>query len=493
LEIEVCAHCSTAVKSIEKSLYCMLCGETLTVRTYEEVEFFPLLLVIDIKKQLRLNQSYLCRMYFRNLDCEEIRNIAVKVSSKVLHEEWTDTISCITRGMSEVARARAELYPERPGDMALHFTIEFMDPRGAFRTYKGDVELEVAPPESQSQSANVTVNITASKAMGIDLSELVKFKDANLQAASAPEGYHRIPVALHLDKFKPGKRQPSPQSDAAPAAKLERARLVFEAAERGRKTILLTKSAITMGRRKQSQDSRVNLTLRVLPSAENERANRAISKRHAHIQARGDHFEVQDDPESMNGAFLISLTGGEGADGLSIGDEETALQTGVRPGDAPIVKTPEPAEVEGPMTDLPKGQWVALPERCEISIGKRLLVLRAFTFTSRDRGLYALRLQRVDNHPELEYVVIAKRAYIGSMTKCPIRVRDEKFPALAAALDYEEGQFTLFAFSENPPVCLNGKTVPSKSAVKLPRPSRITIGDYVWCFDQATDDDFTKI
>jgi hypothetical protein len=518
LAIEVCDKCLSAVKPEGKAARCDMCGSELATHAItDERVFLPLLPYMDIKRKLKLGRNSLCKLYFHNRDADEIQNVEVKIESKILCEGWSGLVRNVSRGIDKEPAVKTDICPKASGETALRLTLKYTDARGAVRVYSGDAEIEIVEPEGKAQAAHVTVQMTNPTFRGIghvEFSKMIELQNANVGPEPAPDDVCRILIPLRLEDYTPAptkegdsRRIPIlqiPREEAGVCAgcfpkAMERARLVFTGAEEGRKVLLLTKPTVALGMKRFTKSPGVDLTLRLLPCRsekldhENWRHNRLISSPHATIAAHEDHFEIRDEPHSKNGTFLVHISGGEGEPALSVGDGEPMYQKPMSPDDQMIPKVVATAEVEGEMKPLPKGEWVTLPDRCEIAIGRRVLVLRAQTFTSRDRGLYALRLERVGNYAELEYVLVVKRVYIGSLSKCPVRVRDAKFPPLAAALDWRDGQFRLLANVDDPPIRLDGKAIPKRGSVGLKRPCTITIGDYAWRFEEATVEDFTEI
>jgi hypothetical protein len=518
LAIEICSHCNGAVGRGEKGRFCGQCGKELVVVEAPEEDFDPLLLIVDIQKSLRLKRNTVCMVYFRNLDRETIEDVRLKIESSVLEKSWEGRVRRVERGLSDRPAALPEVLPRYGGKTVLYFTLEFKDPRGADRVYEGSQIITIEEPEDVNQSAQVTFDLSNANFRGIgevDFSKLIELPNVNMSPKSAPEDVCRIPIPLTLDKFSPpeephvdGEKAPpisepsktavSQQAGETLPRGMERARLAFEGPETGRKTILLTQPTVALGVRKFTRDPRVGLTLRRLPcrserqDPENWAKNRMISSIHASIRASADGFDLRDEG-SKNGTFLLELPGEEGDAPGSVGDGATMFQTSPDFNGQAIPAMSSPGPPRGAAKPLVPAQWTRLPSRSEVLLGNRVMLLRAQTFSSSKRGLYALRLTRPENCPELEFIHVVQRAYIGSGPKCPIRIADPCFPALAAALDFLDGWFLLLAGVDDPPVTVDGMKVRSGRKHLLKRPCRIQIGDWAWRFEEAGIEDFTEI
>lgn len=279
---------------------------------------------------------------------------------------------------------------------------------------------------------------------------------------------------------------------------MDKARLVFEDAEAGRKTLILVKPRLAVGVNKFTRDPKVDLTLRLLPcrsqeqDPENWKRNLLISSPHFTIEARESAFLIRDEMDNKNGTALAELKGGDDEFDESVTDADTVFQTASMMETLKEVTLGGGSPKEGQTTGLPKRKWTPLPERCSISIGKRAMVLHAQTFISSHWNLYALRLKRVENCPGIEYVQLIRRAYIGSDPNCPIRILDPSFPRLAAAIDFNKGRYFLATGQAESRVLLNGKELGKSTAAPLTHVSLIEIGNYRWRFEPATIDDFTE-
>lgn len=498
MSLQICSHCKSLARDPGLAV-CDYCGETLVCQQLEEPDFVPLLLVAGIRQDLMLNHNTACRLFFRNFDGGPIRGLSVRIESRTAREPWEETLPPIARGMNTDHAGMAEFLPREPGDLVLKFILAFSDCRGARRRYRGELAMSIQEPAQNSQQAHITFNVTNSKLMGNDMSDLIRMQGASQSEpiSQNPDGFRRIPIALRLTDYTPGTGAPAEAGESVRnfANAGGRWRLAFEGSEAERRVLILTRTTVALGMKKFTSAPAVDLTLRLLPcrseaqDPENWRKTRGISSPHATIQARHDHFVIRDEPGSKNGIYLRALTGGESQPLASASQGGKLFQA--TPGDRmpPAQLAPEGC---GELSQPPRGQWERLPERCEIHIGQRLLELRAQTFRSAEGEPYALLLQRVDNTPELEYIIALRRIYIGSGPKCPVRVHDPGFPAIAAALEWNGGQWTVVAGVDQPEVRVDGQGVPRSQSRPISGPCQIQIGSYRWRLDAAVIEDFTQ-
>lgn len=497
--LQICNQCKSLAADPGLA-FCDYCGQSLTRQALEERDFVPLLLVAGIRPDLYLGRNAACRLFFRNFDLGEVGDLKLRLESRTAREAWEKTLPPIPRGMTPEQVAVAEFMPREAGDMVLVFTLNFTDCRGARRRYEGELTMNIQDPGSGSQQAHITFNVTGSKLMGNDLSDLVRMQGASREelGSQGPEGFRRIPIPLHLVAFTPGQTGAGP-AEAALARDFAGAggrwRLAFEAGEPGRRILILTHPSVALGMKKFTTTPQVDLTLRLLPcrsealDPENWQKTRGISSPHATIQARQDHFVIRDEPKSKNGVFLAALKGGEVSPLPSVA--EGGRLFAARAGDAMPAQRDAP-EACSALRPLPKGEWEPLPERCEIHLGRNLLQLRAQTFRSAEDELYALLLQRENNATALEYIIAVRRLYVGSGPKCPIRVHDPGFPAIAAALEWNGAQWAVVGGVDRPEVRVDGQVVGRGQVRPLSRACRIGIGSYQWSFDAAVIEDFTQ-
>lgn len=465
MKLPICTHCKTFATD-PAIPFCDYCGEPLKCQELEEEAFTPLLLIAGIRDNLTLNHNTACRLFFRNFDAGSIRDLTVQLKSRTAREAWEERLPTIARGMDTDYIGVAEFLPAAAGDIVLVFILSFTDCRGARRRYQGELTMSIADPAGNSQQAHITFNVTNSKMMGNDLSDLIRIHGAERGDSNPPtvDGFRRIPIALRLTEFAPGQLQGAAGGRNFAAAG-GRYRLEFEGREAGRRVLILTQSSVALGMKKYTTDPRVGLTLRLLPcrsealDPENWQKTLCISSPHATVQARADHVAIRDEPGSKNGVYL-----GESG--------------GKRPG--------------APARQLPKGDWQRLPERCEIFIGQQVLQLSAQTFCGERGGIEALRLGRVNNLPELEYLLAVRRVRIGSGAECAVRVGEPGFPAVAAMLEWNGARWTLTAAVDTPEVKLGGRTLHAGETAPVTAASRIQAGAYQWSFDAAVVEDFTE-
>lgn len=464
MKLIVCAHCKTLAMD-PAAERCDYCDEPLACEEIDEETFTPLLPVAGIRDNLTLNHNTACRLFFRNFDAAPIRDLQVRLKSRTAREVWEDQLPPIMRGMNPNYAAVAEFLPAAAGDIVLVFILEFTDSRGARRRYQGELTMTIADPAGNSQQAHITFNVTNSKLMGNDLSDMIRIQGAE-RGDSNPatvDGFRRIPIAMRLTGFSSAPLQV--QSGRVFPPLDGRYRLLSEGPEAGRRMMILTQNPLALGMKKYTSEPSVGLTLRLLPcrseaqDPENWQKTRCISSPHATLKACGDHFEIRDEPGSKNGVYL-----GEGG---------------------------EQARPAAPR-QLTKGKWERFPERCEVYIGRDVLQLSAQVFRGA-AGLDALRLTRVNNLPELEYMMAVRSLRIGAGPQCAVCVNASDYPAIVATLTWNGAVWSLVAAVESPQVRLNGRPLRAGEAAPITAASRIQAGAYQWSFDAAAIEDFTEV
>lgn len=467
MKLPVCAHCKSLV--IDPSLEeCDYCHETLACEEIEERDFTPLLLVAGIRDNLMLNHNTACRLFFRNFDGGPIKDLRIRLKSRTADVACVERPLTIARGMdTQKHPGTAQFKPDTAGDLVLSFMMDYTDCRGAVRSYEGDLVMNINEPAANMQEAHITFNVTNSKMMGVDISDMVRIHggergDSN---PSTVDGFRRLPIAMWQIGFTAAPPPSQPVQSGRVFPPLDgRYRLLCEGPDAGRRVMILTQNPLALGMKKYTSDPSVGLTLRLLPcrsealDAENWQKTRYISSPHATLKACGDRFEIHDEQSSKNGVYLAE-GGGE------------------RPAAA---------------RQLPKGKWERLPERCEIFIGRDVLQLSAQVFRGA-AGVDALRLTRVNNLPELEYVMAVRGLRIGAGAECAVRVNAPDYPVVVATLAWNGAVWSLTAAVESPQVRLNGRALRAGEAAPITAASRIQAGAYQWNFDAAAIEDFTEV
>ncbi|MCX7046261.1 MAG: hypothetical protein NTX50_12340 [Candidatus Sumerlaeota bacterium] len=522
-QLEICSVCKSLITA-EYAGVCDMCKKPTPLEKISEQDFMPVILLFRIHKNLSVDENTLCDMFFMNLDCADLTDVHFEISSRAFEEEsYQVDIPRVGRGMLGAADGDVEVCFVRAGETKLNFHLELTDSRGARRKFSGSQRIKITKPSTQSMTANVTFDLKDAEVYGADFSEMMKMQQASPSSAAAceEEDFSRIPIALKQMEFiPPARQQPchgilggkepcvcdDDQKARQPLAKpfphdLRRARFVFEGAEHGRKVMILSPKPILIGRANWEQSEDMDLPLRRLPCRDKERdpenykLTKTISARHAWIEIRDGRYCVKD--ISSHGLSLAVIEGAELPKAeSSAGAGKTSFHTPFDEDDSQF-SLPSAAEAQAerrsPSRRLSKGEWTPLPDLCELVFAHHAMVLRAQTFYRSKGGLSALGLRRLGNHPELEYVLIHKRIYIGSGHKCPIRVNAPGFPPIAAALDWRDGYYAFIAGVDQPAVRLDGAPVPKGKSIPLQRPCLIEIGDYKWRFEEACIKDFTDV
>ena len=205
-------------------------------------------------------------------------------------------------------------------------------------------------------------------------------------------------------------------------------RAKIELLNSNKKYFIFPKSTFKFGMAKKENVPEIDLTLRLLPSRnkqldiDNWNKSALISKIHGQIRVIDNHIELMD--LSRNGIYIIP------------DPSLMSLSDWFMVNDTPFEENNIGEKL---FLKIPKNQWVKLPDQFNISIGKDILQLGVRAYHDSDNSVSSVKIQRISNTIQHEYLQLTKRILIGSSTECAIDVNTNTTYVLE--LSISDGQY----------------------------------------------------
>lgn len=236
-----------------------------------------------------------------------------------------------------------------------------------------------------------------------------------------------------------------------------------------RKIFLIPKQSVAFGMAKKEINPEIDVTLRVLPVRSKELDNEnwhksgKISKIHGRIRISND-LKVEIIDLSQNGIYIKNV------EGSSIGEWVEVLGT-----------QPEFGVEKNSIIRIPKGIWVALPNKVEISLGQDLLDLELCTYRDVEQRVDCVILRRLYNVPQHEYVQLVKKVVLGEVTNGNNIINTTE--SIEISVDKNQYKYRYLSSGAQ-----------SDTEYKAIFPGEILkIGSQELLFDKVSDSDFTDL
>ncbi len=260
-------------------------------------------------------------------------------------------------------------------------------------------------------------------------------------------------------------------------------RFVFDITEPNsldRKIFLLPASELVFGMSKREKHPDVDVVLRLLPSRSikldpaNWKASAMISKAHWRLRVIDGQVQLMD--ISRNG-ITINRTSLDDSDLESLGDIVGLFGTAPEKGEADFVR-------------VIKNEWRTIPDHLSLTLGNNLLDLKIDTFRDeRSNKVNSVRVSRLINYPQHQYLQLIYRAGIGNSPACAVHFDVPGKDAVFGELLLKHGSIYINSFIENS-LSLNDSILIPNLPTQLKEKDYLKFGDIKLFFNQALDDHF---
>ncbi len=249
-----------------------------------------------------------------------------------------------------------------------------------------------------------------------------------------------------------------------------------------RKIFLLPTSELVFGMAKREKHPDIDIVLRLLPSRslkldpKNWEASAKISKAHWRLRVVDDRVQLMD--ISKNG-ITINRTSLDDNDLGSLGDIASLLGT-----------APEEGNNDNDFIRVTKNEWLTIPDQLNLILGEQLLDLKIEVFRDAlSNKVNAVRVLRLTNYPQHQYLQLIYRASIGTLPTCAVQFDMPGKDVVFGELLLKDGTIYINSFIENN-LSLNGSNLIPNLPTQLKVNDYLKIGNIKLIFNQALDDHF---
>jgi hypothetical protein len=260
-------------------------------------------------------------------------------------------------------------------------------------------------------------------------------------------------------------------------------RFVFDITEPNavdRKIFLLPASELIFGMSKREKHPDVDVVLRLLPSRSinldpaNWKASAMISKAHWRLRVIDGQVQLMD--ISKNG-ITISQTSLDDSSLESLGDIVSLSGTMPEEGEADFIR-------------ITKNEWLKIPDHLQLTLGNNLLDLKIETFRDeRSNKVNSVRVSRLTNYPQHQYLQLIDRASIGNSPTCAVHFDIPGSNAVFGELLLKHGSIYINSFIDNG-LNLNGSNLIPNLPTQLKEKDYLKFGNIKLLFNQALDNHF---
>ena len=466
---QLCEECGANIGSSDK--FCQNCGSP--IKKTNKSEKFSLMVLLKMKSSLRANEKAICDVNLINSSDLILSDVHVKARSDLFERDQEIHLVSLPPGEYKGKPLAFDVLPTLSGEYRIELEVGVSsDPQGIGQ-YDGEVRVEIGRSDDSSKS--VHVDIKAERFVGVDMSGMIGWDrdKEKVDVIAKAEGEWKI---VHL---YPVKRVEFEYA--------KRAKLLVQEQGKTRTVFLIAKQEICFGMAKRERRKEIDLTLRLLPSRsrakdpENWQKSAMISKLHGRLRVVGAKMQIMD--SSRNGIFIRGETEADDLELVSLGEWAELYGT-----------LDEDGSEERSLVRIAKGEWVTIPDHVNISLGQNILRLNIRAFHSQDSGnIGAVRISRVSNCQQHEYIHILDRIYIGHSEENAVCINDGNEETILGEIYVSKGQYHFRNFMRKGKVDIGGKLLSERSSCPLKPGDMIGIDQRSILFDSAQDNDFVNI
>lgn len=458
-----CTRCGAELPASSK--YCVMCGLNIASRAVSA----PVLVLVGIRPTVLAGYRSLCEVGIINNTDSVLRDIILKGASRLFETDQQISLPKLDPGPYKGHPLAFEIVPQLPGEYRIALSLILPSKSFGIGTYTGEVRVQI---QGGLPGAEIHVEVNAERFIGVDMSHMINLGKPEMVIGD---------VDWRVVELYPV------EEDALDIETAFRSKLVIREGGVERTVFMIPKREIVFGMAKRERQPEVDLTLRLLPirsrseSPDNWRKSAMISKVHGRLKVERNKALIRD--ESLNGLFLRGVTED---DDRHIDSLDTWMELyGTLDEDQPVHR---------PLVRLPQNEWVDLPDHIDLCIGKDLLRLRLEVYRPQNReSVSAIRLVRVSNFPQHEYVQMIGPIKVGYGSSSLIQLQDTQLRVETAFEIYVGGDAYYIRSLVDTLVWLDGTCVASGTERALESGSTLQIGCTNLVFTAVDDKDFVTV
>ena len=412
----------------------------------------------------------------RNVAGAELSGVKLCLCGGLFAPEQEESLGTLRPGGEWTRRIGFRPSEEDAGENLVDVGLSYRS--GQAKCFMGQMTVPVL--EKEEGPSNVSIDARGmlaeiEKLMGssvkIDFGELASRGSSinDLLRADLPDNWHEVELRFdHAASLKlrgPDSRAPKTVHVAAAREPMDEASLTGVIEGASHNFLLLTRRQVQLGRDRRPKSSN-NICLRMLPSTPvNDEGSFQISRRHTQVSVESNGVYVED-MGSKNGTFV---------DGVRLGQGERAAVAGaaqVRVG-ALALKV----KVFTSAAELQAHQLSSAGARVgpggDVGVGSRT-------------NIEAVRIARLNNLPEEQYVLVVKEAKIGRSPGNAIVIPHPSVDEIHARIFFYDGQYWLEDMGSSGGTSIDGRRLEANTVFPLSEGAELTFGRVALRFGPMT-------